>query len=122
MWSKVIKWVIYIVPLVLFALLLNSGQVLKRPMGQDDRVEGGLHAVEIAVLKGEWSTAEREWERVHIGAMNVGRRIEVAAERDELQDFYEEMARLRGSIQAQERGASLEHVSVLKALFDEFGR
>lgn len=120
--SKVVKWVIYLVPVVLFALLLNTGTVLKRPMGRNDRVEAGLHAVEEAVLKEQWATADREWDRVQASSIKVGRRIEIAAERDQLQDFYEELARLRGSIQAHERGSALEHISVLKALFDEFGR
>lgn len=121
MQSRAIKWILYIVPLIFFVFLLNSGGWLKQPRGKSDDLEGNLHAVEQAVLRDDWSDAGSAWGRAHVAMQKVSRRIELATERDEIQDFYEHLARLRGSIQAKERSAALEHVSVLKALFDEFG-
>lgn len=120
--SRALKWVVYMVPVILFALFLNSGQILKRPMGSGDDIFGSLHAVEQAVLSDDWAGAARGWEKTHKATGIVSRRIEVQAERNELQDFFEEMARLQGSIQAQEKGTALEHIAVLKSLYDEFGK
>ncbi|HEY3366428.1 MAG TPA: DUF4363 family protein [Symbiobacteriaceae bacterium] len=117
-----VKWAVYIVPIVAFAVLLNAGQVLKRPMGTQDDVLGHLHAVEQSVLAEDWAGAGTGWERTQAAVDRVARRIQIDAEKGEMQDLAEELARLRGTIQAQERGPALEHVSVLKSLFHELGR
>lgn len=122
MWSKAIKWAVYIVPVVAFAVLLNAGQVLKRPTGTGDDVLGHLHAVEQSVLAEDWVSAGSAWDRTQAAMDRVGRRIQIDAEKGEMQDLAEELARLRGTIQAREQGAALEHVSVLKSLFHELGR
>ena len=122
MWKKAVKWAVYIIPLVVFAVLLNAGQVLKRPMGTGDDVLGSLKKVEQAVLVEDWDGAAAAWERTHRAVSIVMRRVQMDTERDEMQDFSEELARLRGAVQAGERGTALEHISVLKALFDEWGQ
>ncbi|HYF91625.1 MAG TPA: hypothetical protein VD969_05235 [Symbiobacteriaceae bacterium] len=122
MWRKIIKWAVYVVPITVFVLLLNAGQLLKRPMGTGDDVRGSLSRLEESVLTEDWQGADAAWERTHRAVGIVMRRVQVDAERDELQDFSEELARLRGAVQAGERAAALEHISVLKALYDEWGR
>ncbi|HLN64043.1 MAG TPA: DUF4363 family protein [Symbiobacteriaceae bacterium] len=122
MWSKVAKWCLYIIPLVAFAFYMNSGTLLKRPMGSNDDLEGQLHQIEQATLAGDWVQAGAAWEQAHTAFDKVERRIEVIAERDELQHFYTELHRLRGAIQAEERVTVLSQVAMLKSLFDEFGK
>jgi hypothetical protein len=119
--AKAWKWVIYILPLLLFTFLLNTGPLLKRPMGRNDHLAESLHVVQLAVGAERWDDAGMAWQQAHVAMESISRRIEIATERDELQDFYEELARLRGSIEAHERGPALTHLAVLNALFDEFG-
>jgi hypothetical protein len=121
MWSKVLKWCLYVIPLVAITFLLNAGPVLKRPMGTDDDVAGSLERVEQAALQEDWEQASSAWDQLRQAFVKVERRAEVVVEWNELQDFDMELARLRGAIQAEERSDVLALISVLKALFDEFG-
>lgn len=122
MWNKLLRWATYGIPLLFFALLMNAGPVLKRPLGQEDRLMAQLETTEQAVLAGDWAAAATAWEQVDRASALVVRRIQLMAERDEVQAFYQELARLRGSIQAQEAGAALGQISVLKGLYDELGQ
>lgn len=121
-WGRIFKWAFYLLPIVAFAGLLNLGEPLKRPMGSEDDLMGRILVTESAVLASDWSAAGEAWEKTHAAMDLVSRRIELAAERREIEDFYTELARLRGDIQGHERGSALEHLSVLKALYEELGR
>jgi len=121
-WGRILKWVVYIVPIIAFAVLLNLGTPLKRPMGKEDDLFGQILITESAVLAEDWSAAGAAWEKTHRAMDLVSKRIELAAERREIEDFYTELARLRGDIQGHERGSALEHISVLKSLYTELGR
>jgi hypothetical protein len=120
--SKILRWTIFLAPLVLFSLLMNAGPVLKRPMGSDDRFMAFLEETERAALVEDWSAAAEAWQRTDRAMTLVIRRIQLMAERNVAQEIVQDLAQLQGAIQAQDRSGALMQIAVLKALFEELGQ
>lgn len=120
--GKFVRWLVYLTPLLLFALLMNAGPVLKRPMRSDDRFMEFLEQTEKAALAEDWSTAADAWQRTDRAIGVVMRRIQLMAERNVAQTIVQDLAHLQGAIQAQDKNGALTHIAVLKTLFDELGQ
>lgn len=108
--------------MLLFALLLNTGDLLKRPFGPYDDIPGGMERLEAALEAGDWAGAEAA--RAGLGgAMDrVRPRIELAAELSELNRFYEMLALLEGAIRARDRSAGFQHLALLRLIYADLGR
>ncbi|HYF77876.1 MAG TPA: hypothetical protein VD973_12125 [Symbiobacteriaceae bacterium] len=120
--SKLLRWAVFLTPLVLFSLLMNAGPVLKRPMGSDDRFMAFLEETEQAALVEDWSAAADAWQRTDRAMTLVIRRIQLMAERNVAQEIVQDLAQLQGAIQAQDQSEALMQIAVLKALFEELGQ
>ncbi|MDF2628486.1 MAG: hypothetical protein K0R39_2317 [Symbiobacteriaceae bacterium] len=120
--SRLVRWALFLTPLVLFSLLMNAGPVLKRPMGIDDRFMAFLEETEQATLAEDWPAAADAWRRTDRAMSLVIRRVQVMSERDVAQDIFEDLAQLQGAIQAQDRSGALTQIAVLKALFKQLGQ
>lgn len=120
--SKSAGVVIPTLVMLLFALLLNTGDLLKRPLGTHDDIPGGMERLEAALEAADWSGAEGA--RAELGAAmdRVRPRIELAAELSELNRFYEVLALLRGAIRARDRSASHQHLALLRLIYEDLGR
>lgn len=119
------KWVALLVSVLVmlaFALILNSGQMLKRPQGTADDIPGGLVRLESSVDREDWAAAATELEALAHAMSAVRPRIELASELSELNRFSETLALLRGSIRARDRSASLQQTALLALLYDDLGR
>jgi hypothetical protein len=120
--SKILRWAVFLTPLVLFSLLMNAGPVLKRPMRSDDRFMAFLEETEQAALLEDWSKAANAWQRTDRAMTLVIRRIQLMAERNVAQEIVQDLAQLQGAIQAEDKTSALMQIAVLKALFEELGQ
>lgn len=127
MWIRMTmrKWASVLLPalvLLLFALALNTGSLLKRPFGRHDDISGSVDRLDAAVRSGDWASANEALSAVSRAMTAVRPRIELAAERSELDRFNETLALLRGSLTARDLSASLQHIALLHLLYEDLGR
>lgn len=115
-------WVVPAAVMLFCAVLLNSGEVLKRPMSQAEDIPGGLARMEQSVTEGRWEQASQYLGEVSRALDLVRPRIELGVERLELERFHEEVALLRGSLAARDTSSSLQHIALLRVLYDGLGR
>lgn len=119
------RWLTVIIPatvLLLFAVGLNTGTYLKRPMGGRDDIPGALHRLEQVILLERWSESGTALKAVSTAMTIVRPRIELATERSELQRFEETLGLLSGSLSATDKASALQHVALLKQIYSELGR
>lgn len=104
------RFLITIIPLItlaLFVFIMLSGNILKRPLGEDDDIVGSLDDIIEAVNSDAWNEAggklqslERAWNR-------VVNRVQFGSERDEINKLTTCLARLKGAIMAKDRAGAL---------------
>lgn len=114
--------IIPVTVLLCFAVGLNSGTYLKRPMGGHDDIPRALHGLEQVILHERWEHAGPALQAVSTAMTIVRPRIELATERSELQRFEETLGLLSGSLSATDKASALQHVALLKQIYSELGR
>ncbi len=128
MWIRMMtalrRWLGWVLPaavLLIFAVTLNAGTYLKRPMGRHDDVPGALSHLEQAIMSERWTESGAAHATLSSAIAAVRRRIALASERSELQRFEETLGMLDGSLKARDKASALQHLALLKLLYKELG-
>jgi hypothetical protein len=111
-----------IVTLAFFVLIMLSANFLKKPFGTDDNVPGLVQAVTNNIKEEKWEDASRNTEKLNEAWAKVVRRVQFSAERDEINSFTMNVARLRGAIMAKDKSDSLTELSEALEHWKEIGR
>ncbi|WP_040210443.1 DUF4363 family protein [Clostridium polynesiense] len=105
-----------IATIAVFMIIMLSGSILKRPLGNDDNFQGSVDAVMQDVLEEDWERADKDAEKLNEVWKKILRRVQFSAERDEINALSASLARLEGAILAEDKAsavielcASLEH-------------
>lgn len=104
---KFLVLTIPIVTLVLFVLVMFSGDFLKYPLGQDDNIPEAIATVMQDVNNENWDRARQSTDHLEKAWDKVVKRIQFSLERDEINAFSTSLARLQGALQAQDKSAML---------------
>ena len=96
-----------IVALVLFLVVMLSGNLLKYPLGEDDNIPQAIAVVIKDVNNEDWDTAEKDTDALDKAWKKIVRRVQFSSERDEINAFSAGIARLRGAIEAKDRSNAL---------------
>src|SRR5690554_1185712 len=91
-----------IVVLILFILIMHSGNILKRPLGQDDDIPQSINNMIEVVNNDSWEEASNRLKDLEKAWDKVVRRVQFGAERDEINKFYTCLARLQGAVMAKD--------------------
>ncbi|GKX29523.1 hypothetical protein SH1V18_20030 [Vallitalea longa] len=106
----------------LFILIMNSGEYLKRPFGNNDDVDLMLQNLEKDIITDNWDKGINDIEELK-GAWNkVLKRIQFSVERDNLMGIDLSIARLNGSIRGKNKVESLIGFEELKNYWDNLGK
>lgn len=106
----------------LFILIMNSGEYLKRPFGEEDDVESVLQSLEQAIVDDNWERSANNIDELK-GAWNkVLKRIQFSVERDNLFGIELSIARLDGSIRGENKVEALIGYEELKNYWDNLGK
>jgi len=100
-----------IVTLGLFILIMVSGNYLKRPLGNDDNIPALVEVINNNIMEEKWEKASTNTEKLNDAWEKVIKRIQFSSERDEINAFTMNVARLRGAIRAQDKAISLSELS-----------
>lgn len=108
--------------LLLFILLMNSGNYLKKPLGLTDNVPKILDQIQRDLEHQEWSIAHVHIRTVESAWKEVVHRIQFSEERDEINNFQHSLARLKGFVKAHHKAGSMAELEELKETWDNLGR
>lgn len=110
-----------IVTLVFFILIMLSGNYLKRPLGENDDIPQKIEELIEAVKNERWDEVSKETEELDNAWNRVVRRVQFSSERDEINFFSMNIARLRGAIIAKDKAGALTELKEAYEHWDELG-
>lgn len=104
---KFLVTIIPIITLILFVLIMISGNILKKPLGKDDDIPQSINDMIEAVNNESWKEADNNLKSLKKAWDKVVIRLQFGAERDEINYMSTSIARLQGAIQAEEKSDAL---------------
>jgi len=108
---KLMIIVLPVIALVLFVMVMLSGDFLKQSLGNDDNLPQSLETVMQDVNQGNWEAAKQNTENLNSVWDKLVTRVQYSSERDEINDLSINIARLKGAIQAQDKSIALTELS-----------
>lgn len=111
-----------LVTLVLFILVMLSGDILKKPLAGDDNVPQSIETVVQDLKHENWEAAEKSTDHLNSVWEKVTNRVQFSAERNEIEDLSMNIARLKGAIQAQDKASGLMELSEAYEHWESLGK
>lgn len=111
-----------IVTLTLFILIMLSGDFLKRPLTGNDDIPKAIEGIIEDINNERWEDAGRKTEDLGNSWKRIVRRIQFSSERDEINFFSVNIARLRGAIMAKDKSHALIILKEAYEHWDGLGR
>lgn len=104
---KFLLMAIPIAVLIIFILLMHSGSILKKPLGEDDDIPQSINDMIEVVNNESWQEADNELNDLIKAWDKVVRRVQFGSERDEINKFTTCLARLQGAVKAEDKASAL---------------
>ncbi len=92
-----------IVTLILFVLIMLSDKVLKNSLNNDDNIPVSIDSVRKEIEEDDWAEANNKAHELTNVWSKVAKRVQFSAEKDEINGFYKNLARLKGAITAKDK-------------------
>ena len=96
-----------IVTLILFVVIMLSGNLLKKSLGENDNIPESIQLIIQDVESENWEDASNKTENLSNNWEKIVKRIQFSSERDEINSFQASIARLSGALMAKDKSASL---------------
>ena len=100
-----------IVTLILFVLIMFSGNILKHPLGKDDNIPESIQLIIQDIDSENWEEANNKTETLSNTWEKIVKRIQFSSERDEINSFSTNIARIRGTIMAKDKSGSFAELN-----------
>lgn len=111
-----------IVALVFFVMVMLSGNILKQPLVGDDNIPQSIETIIQDVNHENWEAANQNTDNLNRVWDKVVTRVQFSSERDEINAFSINIARLRGAIQAKDKSIVLTELSEAYEHWKELGK
>ncbi len=111
MMRKFLVIIIPIVTLILFVLIMFSGNILKHPLGKDDNIPESIQLIIQDIDSENWEEANIKTENLSNTWEKIVKRIQFSSERDEINSFSTNIARIRGTIMAKDKSSSFAELN-----------
>ncbi len=118
---KLMVITIPIITLILFTLVMLSGEFLKQPIGKDDDIPQAIEELKKTIQQEEWSQVSKKTDELEKMWKKIAARVQFSSERDEINYFSMNIARLRGAIMAENKPEALIEISEAYEHWDELG-
>ncbi len=109
--KKFISAAIPISILIIFIIVMQSGSLLKRPIGNEDDIPQSIFSLIEEVQNENWDEVQKKAEKLDETWNKVVKRIQFSSERDEINYFYTSLARLKGAIMAEDKATALAELN-----------
>lgn len=93
------------------ALIMLSGEFLKKPTGDMDNVPKYMDTITKAVQSEDWKSAEENASKLEDAWKIIVKRVQFSGERNEINDLNVSIARIKASINVQDKSAALMELS-----------
>ncbi len=111
-----------IVTMVLFIFVMESDNILKRPLGNNDSIPQSINAVINDIQSSDWDKAEKDTNNLSEVWKKIVRRVQFSSERDEINAFSINLARLRGSILAKDKAGAFSELYEAYEHWEDLGK
>lgn len=111
-----------IAALLFFVLVMLSGDVLKQSLGKDDNIPQSIETVIQAVNRENWEAANQTTDDLEKVWDKVVKRVQYSAERNEINAFLTNIARLKGAIQAKDKSIALTELNEAYEHWKDLGK
>lgn len=108
-----------IVTVILFIMVMLSGNILKYSWGDDDNIPQSIATVMQDVNNENWEAATKNTDNLDKVWKKIVKRVQFSSERDEINAFSASVARLRGAIQAKDKSNALSELYEAYEHWDE---
>jgi len=110
-----------IVTLAFFVLIMLSSSILKRSIGKDDNIPEAIQLIIQDIESENWEDANNKTDKLSNTWKKVVKRIQFSSERDEINLFSTNIARLHGAIMAKDKSSSFAELNEAYDHWDELG-
>jgi hypothetical protein len=111
-----------IVTLVLFIMIMHSGNYVKKSLGTNDNIPQTIEDIIGSIMDDNWEEVERETNNLEAAWEKVVRRVQFSVERDEINYFTTNLARLQGAILAKDKPGALIELKEAYSHWENLGR
>ncbi|TGE30997.1 DUF4363 family protein [Desulfosporosinus sp. Sb-LF] len=111
-----------IVTLVFFVLVMLSGNVFKQSLGGDDNIPQSIETLMKDANQENWDAANQNADHLNRVWNKIVNRVQFSSERDEINAFTINIARVRGAIQAKDKSVVLTELSEAYEHWKELGK
>lgn len=108
------KWRYYLFVVIIlggFMLLMQGGNYLKSPFGENDDVNAGMRTLSHHIAGQDWQQAADSFQYLDSAWRTVVPRIQFSVEKDEINAINVNLARLKAYIQFQDQKNSAAELS-----------
>ncbi|SJZ72827.1 DUF4363 family protein [Garciella nitratireducens] len=108
------KFLVVMIPIVTlscFILIMLSGSFLKRSLGEEDNISQIIETIMKNIQNENWEEVHIEMDELERVWNKIVKRIQISSEREEINSFNSNIARLRGAILAKDRSSALIELS-----------
>jgi len=111
-----------IITLAFFILVMISDNLLKYPLGANDNIPGSIQELKQDIQNEKWDEANKETEELSKSWKKVVKRVQFSAEKDEINEFDMNIARLRGAIMAKDKSDAFMELSEAYEHWENIGK
>lgn len=119
------KFLVIAIPiatLALFVLIMLSGTILKQPLGKDDNIPESIQLIIKDIELENWDAANKKVEDLSNTWEKIVNRVQFSSERNQIDSFDINIARLRGAIIAKDKSSSYAELNEAYEHWENLGR
>lgn len=98
------------ITLVLFILVMQSGNFLKKPLGDEIGIPQTIETMIEDIKNENWDSASNHWDGLTKDWNKIVRRVQYSSERNEIEGLSISIAGLKGAIEAQDQSDALQRL------------
>ncbi len=118
---KIITVAIPIITIILFVLVMQSGSIVKKLLGKEDMITRHIEHIVQEVNQNDWDKVGALVEELEDDWKKMLFKIQLSAERDEINDINTTIARMRGAVLAEDKTNLLIELKEAKSHWDRLG-
>lgn len=118
------KFLVITIPiatLTIFILIMFSSSILKQTLGTDDNIQDSIQSIIQDIELENWDAANYKTDKLKETWEKVVKKVQFSSERDELNSFSTNIARLHGSIKAKDKSNSYSELNEALDHWTELG-
>lgn len=118
------KFLVITIPiftLTIFILIMFSSSIFKQTLGLDNNIQDSIQSIIQDIELENWDAANSKTDKLKENWEKVVKKVQFSSERDEINSFSTNIARLHGSIKAKDKSNSYSELNEALDHWTELG-